>query len=572
MSNLSKVLLKGVSLALLCIVAIGCDESEQEVASFVPGPSFDSEGTSIAQGGGGVGTQPVLDVQPDKGISGPIGAPTNGPAGPPAAAPPIVAGDPVAVPTPTPTPTPLPTPTPTPFPFPTGSLACDTSNVINGAVLTLNATVPAGVATVSGITITNLTRGLQIPAEGAALTIESPVLDSANVLGRTELINVQFTVPFNTAIISDIGNGDTLVLSLTVTDSLGRILVLETLPCIASVDAGSLPRPPIPPGAVVLEQVDLTATGFELAQTGDTGVVGFGPLVGPGALSADFDGPGSTAFPDNGIMEQLCIGGTPFFRGSNRPVLLINEELGLFEEVNQGVLAPSSTLNTPITLAGQRLIIFIDGNGFLRLQISPSNFDELYRINFFEGRNLNFRIAECLDELSFSDSTALIEGVLDSTVSLFTLRGTVDGINEPDSTNLGSIEGAIFTSAEPLPLGLVDTEDPRFSGVINLLDVSNNQLRSDVSLVIDQVGAQQTQAALSDLSVSDGSVNPVSGNPPFISINGCSATATNNRVCGRFQINQPFAPTAGPDGDGINPDVLVISGTFEGLLETAPAE
>ncbi len=317
-------------------------------------------------------------------------------------------------------------------------------------------------------------------------------------------------------------------------------------------------------GTLTLDRVTFTADTFLLGQTASTGVVGFGPASGPRALSTDFTGPGSTAFPSNGITTAFC-GTTPFFVGGRAPVLLVNQELGLTKFINQGILAPATTLGTTlpnsITLADQRLSISQDSNGILRLQISPSNFDELYRINYFESRELNFRRAQCEDELSFSDSTVTIAGILGSTQRLFTLRGTTEGINAPNQSNL---QGFQLTSDQSLLDGLVATADPRFSGVLNLQDVSSNQLRTDATLVIDQVGGRQTQAAT---SISPGQ-GTLSSRPPFVTgipqPDGQVCPPDPNIICGRFQFNQPFEETASPDGSGDNGDVLVITGTVTG--------
>ncbi len=326
--------------------------------------------------------------------------------------------------------------------------------------------------------------------------------------------------------------------------------------------------PPPSPQSLQINQVSLTARRFALTQNRDTGVIGFGPVAGPGAPTDDFDGPGSSAA---GPVAQSC-GASTFFPNSSAspPRLVVDEGNGAFLQVFEGVLAPTTTLQTPVVLADQRLSVFQDQNGFLQLAITPGNFDELYRINFFEDQPVNLRLARCVTtpgEMSTDDqgnvtSVAASEQnlefdnaqgtfrLLESAQALFTLRGTAGGINEP---NAGRLLGAQFTSDLPLPQGLISSAETRFSGVLNLQDVSGNPLRSDISFVIDQIEGQITRTAQRELDLGVGD-----SNPPFISINGCPATADSGLICGRFQINQPFVSTSAND-------VLVISGTFVGL-------
>ncbi|NJK63736.1 MAG: hypothetical protein HC921_14550 [Synechococcaceae cyanobacterium SM2_3_1] len=317
-----------------------------------------------------------------------------------------------------------------------------------------------------------------------------------------------------------------------------------------------------------INQVSLTARRFALTQSSDTGVVGFGPVAGPGAPSDDFDGPGSSAA---GPVAQTC-GASTFFPNSSAspPRLVVDEGNGSFLQVFEGVLAPTTTLQTPVVLAGLRLSVFQDQNDFLQLAITPGNFDELYRINFFEEQAVNLRQARCVTtpgEMTIDDQgnvTSVAESeqnlefditqgtfrLLESAQALFTLRGTAGGINEP---NDGRLLGARLTSDLPLPQGLISSAETRFSGVLNLQDVSGNPLRSDISFVIDQIEGQITRTAQRELDLGVGD-----SNPPFISINGCPAAAGSGLICGRFQINQPFVSTSAND-------VLVISGTYVGL-------
>jgi hypothetical protein len=240
----------------------------------------------------------------------------------------------------------------------------------------------------------------------------------------------------------------------------------------------------------------------------------------------------------------------------------LDQQIGLTTLVNQGTLAPSTTLGVSrpnsITLSGQRLFLRKSANGFLTIQISPANFDEVYRINFFEARALQFRTARCESAttenggnftLTFEESTRTVDKVLGSINRLFTLRGTAGGSTEPNS---GTLIGSQYSSSNPLPRGLTAVEDPRFSGVLNLLDVSGNQIRTDATFVFDQIDGALTQSALLDIG---------SSRPPFItgSLQPAGQTCPNRpgSVCGRFQFNQPFSATAASD-------VLVISGTFTG--------
>lgn len=559
MRNLNVTLVRALSLSLLLAATVACEDGRDEIANVVPGPIIENQGGSNVGGGSAVGTDPTLVPPDSKEIPPPVEAPTVGVVPTPNANPPIISGDPVAVPTPTP----FPTPTPTPVPDNVGTLECVT--VTNGATLTLNATIPLGVQDVSDIMIQNLTRSITVTVDQGLIDPLNP----ANLVGQEEL-NFVFTVPFSPDTIRSFGSGDTIVLSLEITDTQGRTIVLEAPPCTAVIDDSQLPPPPpIPAEALVFDQVTLEAREFLLTQTANTGVVGFGPISGPGAPTDDFDGPGSSATP-----PQIFPCGTSdqFFSNAGFPALVVNEQNGAIINVNQGTLAPDSILRTPVLLAGQRLSVFVDQNGFLNLAISPGNFDELLRINYFEDQDVNFRLARCVVgqeaageggavppqtfNLEFDEVVNTVRGVLESVQVLFTLRGTSGGIGEP---NNGTLRGAQFNSDQPLEEGIVSVSDPRFSGVLNLLDVSSNQIRSDISFVVDQVRGDETQAALRDLSIPPGDLNPVSGNPPFISVNGCPATADNDLVCGRFQISQPFSST------DVN-DVLIITGTFTGLI------
>jgi hypothetical protein len=560
MRNLNVTLVRALSLSLLLAATVACEDGRDEIANVVPGPIIENQGGTNVGGGSAVGTDPTLVPPDSKEIPPPVEAPTIGAVPTPNANPPIISGDPAAVPTPTP----FPTPTPTPIPDNVGTLECVT--VTNGATLTLTATIPLGVQDVSDIVIRNLTRS-PLTVEVDRGLIEP--LNPANLTGQEEL-NVVFTVPFSPDTIRSFETGDTIVISLQITDTQGRVLVLEAPPCNTVIDDSQLPPPPpVPSNALVFDQVTLEARDLILTQTANTGVVGFGPISGPGAPTDNFNGPGSSATPPVPIP---CGTNDQFFSNAGFPNLVVNEQNGAIINVNQGTLAPDSILRTPVRLAGQRLSVFVDQNGFLNLAISPGNFDELFRINYFEDQDVTFRLARCVVQqgqpgeggaippqtfnLEFDEVVNTVRGVLESVQVLFTLRGTTGGIGEP---NNGTLRGAQFDSDQPLEEGIVSTSDPRFSGVLNLLDVSSNQIRSDISFVVDQVRGQETQAALRELSIPPGDLNPVSGNPPFISINGCPATATNNLVCGRFQISQPFPST------NVN-DVLIITGTFTGLI------
>ncbi len=330
------------------------------------------------------------------------------------------------------------------------------------------------------------------------------------------------------------------------------------------------PTPTPPPGGevLILDQISLTADSFFLAQTSDTGIVGFGPVSGPRALGDNFSGPGSSAFPDNGVRPVVC-GDQVFFEGGFAPVLLFDQELGRFVSIQDGVLAPSTTLGVEqpnsITLSNQRLDLIQDANRRVTLQISPANFDEIYRLNFFDSREITFVSAICDRSdpeatLSFSETTVVIEEVLDSVITLFTLRGTTGGPEEPDQ---GILQGAQLTSDAPLAQGLVATADPRFAGVLNLRDVSGNPIRTDATLVFDQIAGQPTQGAIRQLPIGPGAGNPASGSPPFVTgsvqRDGQECLPDLDVVCGRFQLNQPFPVTE-------ESDVLLITGTFVGRL------
>ena len=330
------------------------------------------------------------------------------------------------------------------------------------------------------------------------------------------------------------------------------------------------PTPTAPPGGsvLILDQISLTADSFFLAQTSDTGVVGFGPVSGFRALGDDFSGPGSSAFPDDGIRPVTC-GDQVFFEGGFAPVLLFDQELGRSVSIRDGVLAPSTTLGVvqpnSITLSNQRLDLIQDATQRVTLQISPANFDEIYRLNFFDSQEITFVSAICDRSapdptLSFSETTVVIEEVLNSVTALFTLRGTTGGQDEP---NQGMLQGAVFTSDAPLAQGLVATADPRFSGVLNLRDVSGNPIRTDATLVFDQISGQLTQGAIQQLPIGPGAGNPASGSPPFVTgsvqRDGQECLPDPDVVCGRFQFNQPFPVTE-------ESDVLLITGTFVGRL------
>ncbi len=457
-------------------------------------------------------------------------------------------------------------------PAPTGSLAAEA--VTNGVQLTLTATVPAGLddqapEPIFDINLFNLTSTQRLPGSGfidiSGVDILNPPL---GLEGQME-VNLTFVLPLEGPVLAQIQDGDILTATLRFQDNQGTEVAVTSPPFTASV----IPLPPEAPDVAVIDQISLTANDFILTQTDSTGVVGFGPIAGPGVIDDEYDGPGSSAFPDNGIRVASC-GANSFFIGGTAPVFLVDQELGLFTFVNQGTLAPTTTQENPVTLSGQRLTLFLDQNDRLTAEITAANFDELYRINFFQPELLNVNTAICdvftdtetgqqTFTLSFNQRDVGIDEVLGTQLRLFTLRATQGGNEEP---NNGVLQGAQFTSSSSLAEGLVSTADPRFFGVQNLLDVSGNQIRTDIALVFDQIGSDPTQAALNDLPL-PGDDNPVSGNPPFVTANGCPAGSPGNEnlVCGRFQFNQPFAPTAIDESTDI-PDVLVISGTFTGKL------
>lgn len=362
-----------------------------------------------------------------------------------------------------------------------------------------------------------------------------------------------------------------------------------------SLEAGDEPplfEPEVPVQIVTIDQITLTAENFLLTQTDSTGVVGFGPTFGPSGneLSPRFAEPTGIPKP----FPPECVGpviGVP-------PFLVTNEEagVGVFTFTNPDLINPEAQESNPITLAGQRLSIIQRTDGTLVADISPANQDEVYRINFFRPESIDFRIAQCVQtttpgegegsppvtdrNLEFSDTTEIVEGVLRSSLRLFTLRGTAGGVDEPDQTAGGRLFGTRLSSDRPLAQGLVEIDDPRFSGVQNVLDVSSNQIRTDVTIIFDQILNRPTQAAIRDQrppqqNIDQTPTNPASGSIPNTNAPGligrgnptCPATATNGLVCGRFQFNQPFSETQIPGTETDLPDVLVIEGTFVGRLQ-----
>ncbi|NJM00563.1 MAG: hypothetical protein HC924_18110, partial [Synechococcaceae cyanobacterium SM2_3_2] len=248
-----------------------------------------------------------------------------------------------------------------------------------------------------------------------------------------------------------------------------------------------------------VEQITLQAEEFNLVQAPGTGIIGFGPINGSGAPSTAF-GPASVVqkFPSppfDPVCQNAFIGVRPFF--------VINEANGNGVFVLDDTVNPSSRIKTPITLSGQALNFRRrNRDGVLFAQISPANFDEIYRVNYFSPEEFVVREADCLDtienfirifSLDFDSVTQTVGGVLRSSDRLFTLRGTAQGINEPDSsTNLGQLFGSQISSDRPSPNDIRALENPRFSGVQNVLDVSSNQIRTDISFVFDQIGGQAT--------------------------------------------------------------------------------
>ena len=573
-------LLAGLALSLVLGLVASCDDdASDEISAFVPGPAITFDPGSPDQGNG-VGTDPVTDGQPDSNIPTPEPAPTI-PENPDPAAPPLTADDPVAVPPPE-----VPEPG-----LPSGSLVCDPV-VTNGAVLTLTASVPAGVADLSVITIANLNNGttstVSLVDGNGDVVIPGLDEDSINVIGQTTL-SLSFTVPLVESILTDFpgtqglinfSDGDALVFSLAVTDTLGNILVLEAAPCNAIIDGTQAP-PPDASQILAINQLSLQADSFFLTQTQATGIVGFGPIVGFRAVDDNFSGPGSAAFGNPGTQTEFCGDQVITIGPATSPLLLLDGELPLFDEVGLVGLAPSTTLGVQepnsVVLANQRLLLFPGPTGVLTGQFSPANFDELIKINFFEPETLDFNLVFCDrgdpddpedDEVvvSFGESL-VIEAVLDSIEVLFTLRGTAGGTGEP---NEGQLIGAQVIGDRPIEEELITMQDPRFSGVFNLLDVSSNQIRTDITLVVDQVSGTLTQAAIRDLPVGTGFDNPISGNFPFttgsVQRDGQECPPDEGIVCGRFQFNQPF-PATTFDADSSIQDVLVFSGTFTGRLD-----
>ncbi len=285
-------------------------------------------------------------------------------------------------------------------------------------------------------------------------------------------------------------------------------------------------------------------------------------------------------------------GGTGGVFLSNYPsVFVINQQNGLFVDVLPnnadvnvlpdaipGSLNDDSVLRNPVILSNQQITITRNPNDILTATITPSNFDELYRINYFEDLVFDIRSGSCvIDSLTaiaepvFIDSSVLIKGVLGSITGLFTFRGSEGGIDEPSQ---GSLLGTQVRSSASLPEGIIEAEDPRFSGVLNLADAAGNQVRTDATIIFDQIGSQLTQSADDPVGsdLPDGNVS--STLPPYTTANTsfyeditprgvdffpCPGNTDPNAVCGRFQLNQPFAATGASD-------LLVISGTFVGRL------
>jgi hypothetical protein len=577
-----KALMLSLGLSLLTALTVGCnDENANQVTGFIPRPSANQKPAVDPNGGSGVGTDPLIPGDPPPARPAPVSDDQPPLAG---AQPIVIIGD-------------LPT-VPVPKPIgagPTGVLVCTTEGFVNAIGLSLGVVGIDGLASVDQVIVNNLTRKIPLTATAVGNTSafqqgtfvgDFPDLAdfNANASPDTKTLSVAFPVEFSSESIFDFADGDILVASIRVTDINGRTAVIEAPPCVVDVDTNNLPPPP----GLPIENLSLTADTFVLTQTSDTGVVGFGPISGPGALSDDFDGPGSSAFPDNGIVGAVC-GASVYVTGGvgrgNRPVLLVSEREGAIVNVNEGILNPDTTqgVATPnsITLSGQRILITQSANGFLTGRFSPANFDEVYRLNYFESRQLVFVTGVCDSSsipptVSFEESTVLQAKVLSSVDRLFTLRGTPGGQEEP---NEGVLIGAKVSSDAPSNLtnnnnvfvqNLISVSNPRFSGVFNLLDVSSNQIRTDITLIFDQVAGELTQGAKLELPLDDGSENPASGSPPFITGSqqkvGQECPNSKEFVCGRFQFNQPFAPTAGPTGEGNNPDVLVISGTFVGRI------
>lgn len=369
---------------------------------------------------------------------------------------------------------------------------------------------------------------------------------------------------------------------------------------LVELQASPSEPPRVEPSEVLIfavEQITLQAEIFRLTQTGTSGVLGYGTTTGSSRLSS-FVGidpltvpkfplfPGRPPGPSGIIPEQPgCEGALIGRPGSNFAVF--NESTGsgslvltdgnldaTFEQ--PGTLDPRSLRRSPLTLSGQRLFFFRNTrNNQLFADIAPSNFDQIYQINFFDTflfpQNRG-RVLFCdpiLDDLDddrvtvqnpdFDPSqpegpnnlprfdnggagfdlrqlravdTQIILRRLRSANRLLTLRGTAGGINEPDGTNNGRLFGPQFISDRPVqPLNsnsLLNLVDPRFAGVQNQRDVSSNQLRTDIAFVFDQIRDQPTEAAIRDQSPFSPVVNPsIDENGNFSLVDPASQIAPN---------------------------------------------
>jgi hypothetical protein len=577
---ISPKLVFGGSLMLLAGLLLGgCQEGKDsnDSANVLPGPIITAQQSPTQTGGSGVGTDHVVGAPTPTPFPTPIGAPTVNPTDP-SATPPISGENPVA-----PTiPTPLPSPTPPPasvavdpdiLTFAAGSTIGDAENI------TLTPTAaPIGGNLVLRLVSTNPgTAGFD--ADGIPeITITIP---QGSTAPRTVPVFRQLRAAFA-------GNGTIVVTRDPATtavnfpeNSVNETVIVRALP-------GQEPPTQEPESvlAFTVDQITFTAENFVLTQSDSTGIVGFGPIFGQQALSNRFGTAEVVSkFPDRPGCQRALRGVRPFFA--------INEENGSGVFLLDPLVEPDARRQTPITLAGQSLN-FRRGrrDGILFADISPANFDEVYRINYFQSEQLELNTAFCTTEFSGGDvpipvtvlqfvtETRRIAGVLRSTNRLFTLRGTAGGLNEPDSsTGNGRLFGPRIQSDRPTPDDLLGLENPRFSGVQNVLDVSSNQIRTDITIIVDQIGDQPTQAALRDQrppqqNIDSFPVNPASGSLPNVNVPGligrgvssCPATADNGLVCGRFQFNQPFRETTVPGSTEDLPDVLVIDGIFVGRV------
>ncbi|NJM00564.1 MAG: hypothetical protein HC924_18115 [Synechococcaceae cyanobacterium SM2_3_2] len=574
---LIKSLCFGSFTVISSLVLMGCQEGKNsnDPSNILPGPIITVEQSPANTGGSGVGTDHVDGSQTPTPLPTPIGAPTVNP-GSPSGASPITGEDPVA-----PTiPTPLPIPTPPPatvvadpdiLTFAAGTTISDAENI----TLTPTAAPIGGNLVLRLVSTDPGTAGFD--AEGIPeITVTIPQGSSA---ARTVPVFRQLRAAFA-------GNGTIVISRDPATtainfpaNSVNEVVIIRAL-------NGQEPPTQEPESvlAFTIDQITFTANNFALTQSDSTGIVGHGPLFGSDAPSNTFGiAEATNKFPDRLGCERALRGVRPFF--------VINEENGSGVFILDQSINPAARVRNPVTLAGQALNFRRNlRDNTLVADISPSNFDELFRINYFQSEQFDLNTAFCTTEFSdttppipvtvleFITETRIIPGVLRSTNRLFTLRGSNQGIDEPDSTTgNGRLFGPQIRSDRPLPEDMLELENPRFTGIQNVLDVSGNQLRTDITIVIDQIRNVPTQAAIQDQTLPNQSPssNPVSGRLPNVSednslgLSGqgsCPATADNNLICGRFQFNQPFRETTVPGSSDDLSDVLVIDGVFVGRI------